>query len=222
MPGSNPRLVSQDVAYAFRPTRQADKIINRDRITRNVIVMGASAGGIEVLIRVFSELPPDLAAIVGVVLHRGPIPSELLQVLSKKSALPIVEPWHDSKLEAGVVVLAPPDHHIEFSSQGVAVRRGPKEHSTRPAIDPLFRSAAQSFGNRVVGILLSGGGDDGVNGLIAIKERGGVSLAQEPEDSDMPYMPLNAIRYDDVDGILLVKEIAPALIGLVKGEAVEC
>jgi two-component system chemotaxis response regulator CheB len=184
--------------------------------------MGASAGGIEVLVRIFSEMPLDLAAIVGVVLHRGPIPSELLHVLSKKSALPMMEPAQDSRLEAGRIYLAPPDHHIEFAPHRVVVRRGPKEHSTRPAIDPLFRSAAQSFGKRVAGILLSGGGDDGVNGLIAITDNGGISLVQEPEDAEMPYMPMNAIRYDHVEGVLPVKAIAPALASLVRGDAVEC
>ena len=167
-------------------------------------------------------MPPDLAAIVGVVLHRAPLPSELLQVLRKKSALPIIEPSHDTKLENGRIVLAPPDHHIEFTPHHVVIRRGPKEHSTRPAIDPLFRSAARSFGNRVAGILLSGGGDDGVSGLITVTERGGISLAQEPQDSGMPYMPMNAIRYDHVGGILPVKAIAPTLVSLVRGEEVEC
>jgi two-component system, chemotaxis family, protein-glutamate methylesterase/glutaminase len=222
MSGSNLAHASRRAAYPLEPTRRADRIVNRARIIRNVIVMGASAGGIEVLIRIFSEIPPDLKAVVGVVLHRAPMKSELMHVLGKKSALQIIEPSHDMKVETGVIFLAPPDHHIEFTTQYVTVRRGPKEHSTRPAIDPLFRSAARSFGNRVVGLLLTGGGDDGVNGLIAIKGQGGMSLVQEPEDSAMPYMPMNAIRYDNVDGILRIKEIAPALIALAKGEAVEC
>lgn len=208
--------------YASRLKRHANRVINGDRIKRNVIVMGASGGGIEVLIRIFSQIPADLKAIIGVVLHRGPRKSELLQVLGKKSALPLMEPSHDSRLDAGRIILAPPDHHIEFTPHRVIVQRGPKEHSTRPAIDPLFRSAAQSFGNRVVGILMSGGGDDGVNGLIAITDNGGISLAQEPEDADIPYMPMNAIRYDHVDGILPIKEIAPTLAAVARGDAVEC
>ena len=207
---------------ASRPQRRARRIINQDRIKRNVIVLGASAGGIEVLVRIFSEMPPDLAAIIGIVLHRGPLPSELLQVLSKRSGLPMIEPSHDSTLQPGRIYLAPPDHHMEFTPHRVIVRRGPREHSTRPAIDPLFRSAARSFGTRVMGMLLSGGGDDGVSGLMLIKEHGGVSLAQEPQDSEMPYMPMNAIRYDHVDGILPVKAIVPTLSSLTRGEAVEC
>ncbi|HJR76262.1 MAG TPA: chemotaxis protein CheB [Nitrospiraceae bacterium] len=223
MSRSNRRPVVAGLAlFGSRPRHQTDRIINRTRIKRTVIVIGASAGGIEVLIRLFSEMPPDLTAIVAVVLHRGPIPSELLHVLSKKSALTMIEPSYDSRLETGRIYLAPPDHHLELTSHHVTVRRGPKEHSTRPAVDPLFRSAAESFGNRVVGLLLSGGGDDGVNGLITIKEQGGIALVQEPEDADMPYMPMNAIRYDHVDGVLPVKAIAPTLTLLVRGDAVEC
>jgi two-component system, chemotaxis family, protein-glutamate methylesterase/glutaminase len=213
---------SRFTSHASRPQRRARRILNQDRIKRNVIVLGASAGGIQLLMRIFSEMPPDLPAIVGMVLHRGPLPSELLQVLSKRSSLPMIEPLHDSTLEPGRIYLAPPDHHMEVTPHRVIVRRRPKEHSTRPAIDPLFRSAARSFGTRVVGMVLSGGGDDGVSGLMLVKENGGLSLAQEPQDAEMPYMPMNAIRYDHVDGILPVKAIVPILSSLARGEAVEC
>jgi two-component system chemotaxis response regulator CheB len=103
----------------------------------------------------------------------------------------------------------------------VLVRRGPKEHSTRPAIDPLFRSAADSFRNRVVGVLLSGCGDDGVAGLVAIKDNEGICLVQDPEEADMPYMPINAIRYDHVDRTLPAKAIASIVSTLAKGGMVE-
>jgi two-component system chemotaxis response regulator CheB len=90
---------SRFTSHASRPQRRARRILNQDRIKRNVIVLGASAGGIQLLMRIFSEMPPDLPAIVGMVLHRGPLPSELLQVLSKRSSLPMIEPLHDSTLE---------------------------------------------------------------------------------------------------------------------------
>jgi two-component system chemotaxis response regulator CheB len=184
--------------------------------------MGASAGGIEVLLRILSELPPGLPAKVGLVLHRAPFASELVEVLGKRSALSILEPSHDAALRGGVIYLAPPDHHLEFLRHRVAVRRGPKEHSTRPAVDPLFRSAAENFGERVVGVLLSGGGEDGVNGLMVIKENGGISLVQEPGDAIMPFMPINAIRYDHVDCALPAKSIAAALVTLLRGEPLQC
>lgn len=206
---------------AARPLQTHRQPLNQETIKRDVIVMGASAGGIEVLIRMFSELPPDLPAIMGVVLHRGPIASELRLVLGKRSVLPIVEPAQDLSSRKGTIFLAPPDHHLELKPHRALVRRGPKEHNTRPAIDPLFRSAADSFGSRVVGVLLSGCGDDGVTGLIAIKHHGGICLVQDPEEADMPYMPVNAIRYDHVDRILPAKAIASTLGTLVKGGPVE-
>jgi two-component system, chemotaxis family, protein-glutamate methylesterase/glutaminase len=204
-----------------RSKQTGSQPLNREGIRRDVIVIGASAGGIQVLIRIFSELPPDLMAIVAVVLHRGPIPSELREVLGKKSVLPIVEPEQSLRPKKGTILLAPPDHHLELKPHRVFVRRGPKEHSTRPAIDPLFRSAADSFGNRVVGVLLSGCGDDGVTGLIAVKDNVGICLVQDPEEADMPYMPINAIRYDHVDRTLPAKMIASTLSRLAKGGTVE-
>jgi two-component system chemotaxis response regulator CheB len=196
--------------------------LNGNGIVRNVVVIGASAGGVEVLVRIFSGIPANLAAVMGVVLHRGPIPSQLLEVLSRKSSLPLIEPGHDRRLESGMIFLAPPDHHMEFQSSHILIRRGPKEHSTRPAIDPLFRSAARSFKTRVVGVLLTGCGDDGVNGMIDIKEQGGLCLVQDPADAEMPYMPMNAIRYDHVDAVLPVKAIASTVSRLVQGDMVKC
>ncbi|MGD9725889.1 MAG: chemotaxis protein CheB [Nitrospiraceae bacterium] len=221
MHGSNLRRHWRHDLDALRLEKR-NGALNRKGIVRNILVIGASAGGIEVLIRIFSQIQPDLDAVVAVVLHRGPIPSELLHVLSKRSTLPLIEPDQDMRMKYGTVFLAPPDHHMEFQPPRIVVQRGPKEHSTRPAIDPLFRSAARSFGTRVVGLLLSGCGDDGVNGMVAIKDKGGLCLVQDPEDADMPYMALNAIRYDHVDALLPVKSIASTLNRLVEGEVIEC
>jgi two-component system chemotaxis response regulator CheB len=221
MPGSNLRRHWPHDWDASR-LKKGTGTLNSKGIARNVVVIGASAGGIEVLIRIFSQLQPNLAAVLAVVLHRGPIPSELLQVLGKRSSLPLIEPEHDMRMKSGTIFLAPPDHHMEFKPPRILIRRGPKEHSTRPAIDPLFRSAARSFETRVVGLLLSGCGDDGVNGMVAIKDKGGLCLVQDPDDADMPYMAMNAIRYDHVDGVLPVKSIAPTVNRLVKGEVIEC
>ncbi|HEX2056071.1 MAG TPA: chemotaxis protein CheB [Nitrospiraceae bacterium] len=209
-----------DVEAAARLKQNTSSPLNGKQIKRTVIVMGASAGGIEVLIRIFSELPPDLGAVVAVVLHRGPIVSELRQVLAKRSVLPIIEPAQTLALRKGTILLAPPDHHLHLTPRQAVIRRGPKEHSTRPAIDPLFRSAADSFGSRVVGVLLSGCGDDGVTGLLTIKENGGICVVQDPEEADMPFMPMNAIRYDHVDRSLPAKAIASVLATLTKGVTV--
>lgn len=196
--------------------------VNADGIVRNVVVMGASAGGVEVLGRIISELSPGLSALLAVVLHRGPMASRLLEVLGRRASLPLVEPRNDMPLEFGMICLAPPDHHMELQSTRIVIRRGPKEHSTRPAIDPLFRSAALWFKTRVAAVLLTGCGDDGVNGMVAVKENGGICLVQDPAEAAMPYMPMNAIRYDHVDAILPVKAIASTVNRLVRGEVVEC
>jgi len=221
MPGIRRLYDFLDAEAAARLKENASAPLNGERIKRDVVVMGASAGGIEALIRIFSELPPDLGAVVAVVLHRGPIASELRQVLGKRSALPIIEPAQTLTLRKGAIFLAPADYHLELQPHRAVIRRGPKEHSTRPAIDPLLRTAAESFGSRVVAVLLSGGGDDGVTGLVTVKENGGICLVQDPEEADMPSMPINAIRYDHVDRLLPTKAIASVLATLTKGGTVE-
>lgn len=212
-PGCRPR---HDRHHPSRP------LINAHHVVRDVIVLGASAGGIEVLIRVLSELPAGLPALIAIVVHRPPGPSHLAEVLRRRSPLAVMEASNRLKLISGRVYLAPPDHHLEFEPTRLVVRRSPKEHSVRPAIDPLFRSAARAFGRRVVGMLLSGGGDDGVNGLILIKQNGGISLTQDPADAPMPYLPLNAVRYDHPACLVPTEAIASTLTALVKGRAVAC
>jgi two-component system chemotaxis response regulator CheB len=203
---------------AFGSTRRSP--FNTDRTKRDVIVIGASAGGVMALSELFAALPADLPASIGVVLHRSTVPSELAHVLGRRSRLPLVEPQDRAPLKPGVIYLAPPDHHLVMEPHCVGVRRGPKEHSTRPAIDPLFRSAAAAFGKRVVGILLTGCGEDGVSGLIAISQASGITLAQDPDDAYMPYMPMNAMRYDEVAGVFPLRELSGVLVALVRGRRV--
>lgn len=194
--------------------------INDQRIKRDIIVIGASAGGVPALQQIFAAFPAHIPAIVGVVLHRGPQPNALGYVLGRRSTLTVVEPNHGTALKPGLIYLAPADHHLLFERGKVIVQRGPREHSTRPAVDPLFRSAAESYGRRVVGLQLTGCGEDGVSGLIAITEAGGLTLAQDPEEAYMPYMPLNAIRHDDVAGLVSLKDVGSILTSLANGEQV--
>lgn len=195
-------------------------VINSERIKRDIIVIGASAGGVETLMELFASFPPRMAAAVCVVLHRSPEKGELAHVLSRRSILPVIEPERQTALNAGRIYLAPPDYHVLLTSRGIAIQRGPKEHSTRPAIDVLFRTAAMAHGPRVVGVLLTGAGEDGVSGFIAISKASGVTLTQDPDEAYMPYMPLNALKMDDVDGVLRIKEMAPTLTALAAGEPV--
>jgi two-component system chemotaxis response regulator CheB len=193
---------------------------NLDGTKRDVIVIGASAGGVMALSELFAALPATLSASIGVVLHRSTVPGQLATVLGRKSALPVVEPKGSGPLETGVIYLAPPDHHLLFEPHAVAIQRGPKEHATRPAIDPLFRSAAASYGERVVGVLLTGCGEDGVSGLIAISQGSGVTLAQDPADAYMPYMPLNALRFDEIAGVFALRDMASVISALAEGQPV--
>jgi len=186
---------------------------------RDVIVIGASAGGVQAIMRLLAKLPADFPAIVGIVLHRSPYhETQLAVVLGRHSALRVYEPSEGDVLERGVVYIAPRDQHLLLADGRAHLSRGPREHLTRPAIDPLFRSAAAEFGARVVGVLLTGYGGDGVPGLIAIKAAGGISLVQDPDDATHPTMPRRAIAEDDVDAILPLDAMADALVSLAHGE----
>jgi len=202
------------------PGKDQRRSINAEGIKRDIIVIGASAGGVMTLMELFAAFPSRMPAAVGVVLHRGPERGNLAMVLGRRTVMPVVELEGNVALKRGNIYLAPPDHHLLFEPNTIVIQRGPKEHSTRPAIDPLFRSAAASYGKRVVGVLLTGAGEDGVSGLVAISRASGVTLAQDPEEAYMPSMPLNALRGDDVNGVFSIKEMAPALAALAAGERI--
>ena len=194
--------------------------INTEGVKRDVIVIGASAGGVMALEELFGSLPARLPAAIAVVLHRSTSPGELITVLARRSPLPVIEPKDSSAFRPGVIYLAPADHHLLFQHGGISAYRGPKEHSARPAIDPLFRTAAASYGQRVVGMLLTGAGEDGVSGLIAISQASGLTLVQDPDDAYMPYMPINAMRFDDVAAVFPLRHMAAVLTALVRGQSV--
>lgn len=184
--------------------------------TQRIITLGTSAGGLAALQSIVRELPADLPASVLVVRHMGAdSPGLLPTILGKASSIAIKHPVDREELVAGCVYVAPPDHHLLVESTGrVRLSRGPKENRFRPAIDPLFRSAAHAFGPRVIGVVLTGALDDGTAGLWAIKRQGGVTVVQDPKDAVAPSMPLSALRYVDVDHCLPVAEIGPLLCRL--------
>jgi two-component system, chemotaxis family, protein-glutamate methylesterase/glutaminase len=194
--------------------------LNPEGIKRDIIVIGASAGGVTALKELFASLPPDLPAAIGVVLHRSSSPSGLADVLGRDSDLPVIEPANHSPLKQSTIYLAPPDQHLLFNGDGVIIQRGPKEHSTRPAIDPLFRSAAEKYGERVLGVQLTGCGEDGVSGLLHINAAAGLAIAQDPAEAYMPYMPMNALRFDDVQGIFPLRDIGSVIVALARGNEV--
>ena len=189
---------------------------------RDIIVIGGSAGALEVLATIISQLPRDLPAAVFVVLHMSPgRESKLRAILSRAGRLIAIEPVDKQKFESGRIYVAPPDRHLMIEDHHLSIGHGPKENRSRPAIDPLFRSAALAHGPRVIGIVLSGSLDDGTAGLWAIKNRGGIAIVQDPAEALYNVMPQSAIDNNSVDYILPVREIAPALRSLVGEEIVE-
>lgn len=179
---------------------------------RDIIVVGASAGGVEVLVQLVRGLPADLPASVFIVLHVPPTGAGLLpRILERAGPLPVAHPCDGEPVERGRIYVAPPDLHMTLEGGVVRTVRGPRENHHRPAVDVLFRSAALAYGPRVVGVVLSGALDDGTAGLLAIKRRGGIAVVQFPEEAPFPDMPRNALRYAEVDHTLPVGEIARLL-----------
>lgn len=181
----------------------------------DIIVVGASAGGVEVLSQLVRGLPANLPAAIFVVLHISPNgPSVLPNILNRRSALNALHPKDGDPILHGRIYVAPPDRHLLVKRGHIQVAHGPKENRHRPAIDPLFRTAARAYGARVVGIVLSGALDDGTAGLMAIKNKGGVAIAQDPEEALYDSMPRSAIENVKVDCILPVSEMPPVLVRL--------
>ncbi|MDX6693478.1 MAG: two-component system, chemotaxis family, protein-glutamate methylesterase/glutaminase [Blastocatellia bacterium] len=184
-------------------------------LTRDIIVIGASAGGIEALRTIARGLPQDFPASVFVVLHTAPqSPGILADILARAGALPASNALDKEAIQHGRIYVAPPDHHLVIEPNRVRITRGPKENRFRPAVDPLFRSAAQVYGPRVIGLILTGNLDDGTAGLWAVKRLGGTAIVQDPEEALAPSMPHSAMRQVKVDHCLPVGEIAPLLARL--------
>jgi len=187
----------------------------------DIIVVGASAGGVEVLCQLVSSLPQDLPAAIFIVLHvpahgTSVLPSILNRAIARshKTAtthLQAIHPKGDEVIEHGKIYVAPSDRHLLVKDGYVHLTMGPKENSHRPAVDPLFRTAARVYGKRVVGVVLSGLLDDGTAGLAAIKQQGGVAIVQDPDEAMYSGMPRSAIENVDVDRVLPIADIATFL-----------
>lgn len=184
---------------------------------RDIIVIGGSAGSIEALKTLFAALPPTLPAAIFVVVHMSAdSPGLLPAIFDRISPLPVLQATDQTPIRAGHIYMAPPDQHLLVEPGWMRVTYGPRENRFRPAIDPLFRSAAYAFGPQVIGIVLSGLLDDGTAGLWAVKDRGGVAIVQEPSDALYPSMPQSALGYVAVDYRLPTSEMAAILEHLVR------
>jgi two-component system chemotaxis response regulator CheB len=180
-----------------------------------VVVIGASAGGVAALLEISEKLPPFFAAPVCVVQHIGNNPSLLPELLRFRGPNHAVHAEDGQRLTSGTLHIAPPDHHMLLDGETLRLTHGPKENHARPAIDPLFRTAALALGPRVIGVILTGQMDDGTAGLKAIRDCGGITIVQSPETAVAPEMPHSALRNVDVDYCVPLAEIAPLLAGLV-------
>ena len=188
----------------------------------DIITIGASAGGVEALGALVAGLPVDLPASVFVALHVPSHGNSLLpQILSKRGPLPAEHAEEGRAIEPGRIYVAPPDHHLLIHQGTIRLSRGPRENGVRPSIDPLFRTAARWYGPRAVGVILSGTLDDGTAGLLAIKERGGVTVVQDPDDAIFPGMPRAAIDVVPVDYVLAARRIPELLDQLARATGVQ-
>jgi two-component system chemotaxis response regulator CheB len=188
----------------------------KDPPSRDIVVIGASWGGVEALKGIVAVLPSGLQSALLVVLHTNPTPaSRLPAILSSSGPLPAEHGRNGMRIERGRIYIAPPDHHMTVGPIGfIGLNRDPKEHYTRPAADPLFRSAASVYGSRVIGIILTGGGHDGTEGLIAIEQAGGLSIVQDPDEARDRSMPTSALLHGKPDLCLPLREIAGVIMRL--------
>ena len=187
-------------------------------VRRNLIVIGASLGGVQALRRLLAQLPPDLEAAVFVVQHTGPH-GQIDTALESEARLPVRAPEDGERFALGTVYVAPADRHMLVGAKSIQLVRGPRENGSRPAIDPLFRSAAAHHGARVVGIVLTGLLDDGGAGLDAIRRSGGVTVVQDPGDAAFPDMPRNALALAPASHVIPLAEMGELIVRLSQEEA---
>jgi two-component system chemotaxis response regulator CheB len=186
-------------------------------IVRDIIVIGASAGGIEACTQLLKLLPADFNASVFVVVHLAPqAPSVLGKILARHSNIEVKNPVDGEEVQTGKVYVALANQHLILKPGVIKLSRGPRENGSRPSVDVLFRTAAYSYGERVIGVVLSGALSDGTAGLLAIKAGGGVAIVQTPDEASFGGMPRNALDYVDVDFELHLKDIAAELIRLTR------
>ncbi|PWT99282.1 MAG: chemotaxis protein CheB [Bacteroidetes bacterium] len=182
-----------------------------------IIVIGASAGGFEAFKTLVKKLPSDFSTPILIVWHLSPdVQGVLPQVLNRVNKIFAANAYDGEEIEAHRIYVAPPNRHLLVNDGKMSVTNGPKENGFRPAIDPLFRSAAYAYGNRVIGVILSGALDDGTAGLWTVKEYNGIAIVQDPMDAEVPSMPENARRGVNVDYCVGISELSGLLVQLTK------
>lgn len=186
----------------------------------DIIVVGGSAGSVDVLRQLCAGLPKDLPASIFVVVHVGMQTGDLLpSILTEAGPLPALMAQDGDRFERGRIYVAPSDRHLMLGNGIIRLGSGPRENLSRPAIDPLFRSAALNYGPHVIGVVLSGYLNDGASGLVAVKRCGGLTVVQAPSDASVSEMPLQALESCDVDHKATAAEMAGVLTRLVQEPA---
>jgi len=186
----------------------------------DIVVIGASAGGVETLIEIVHQLSASIRAAIFIVVHVSPDSTGLLPgILNRHSPVPAQQAEDGARIERGKIYVAPPDRHLLVEDGYMHVVRGPKHNRYRPAIDLLFRTAARHYGPRVMGVVLTGFLDDGSSGLLAIKNAGGISIVQDPNDAQVASMPRSALEQVHPDYCVSALEIGPLINRLVQVEA---
>jgi two-component system, chemotaxis family, protein-glutamate methylesterase/glutaminase len=186
------------------------------RPLKKVIVIGGSQGAIEALLRIVPSFPADLSAAILIVVHM-PVDSVsiLPKVLSRAGSLKACHPKDREILRPGNIYVAPPNYHLTLEGRTICRSKGPRENRHRPAIDPLFRTAARSFGLGVIAILLSGNLDDGSAGIFAVRKLGGIAIVQDPASAQAAGMPQSALDYAGANFVLLPGQIGPKVTELI-------
>src|SRR5262245_32272367 len=200
-------MVSQEILHRpDRPVRLAQ------RAPGAAVGIGASAGGLTALDRLFSKLPADIKAPVFVVLHIGDRPSEFPSLWARHSAMPCRYAHDGERVQQGHIYVAPPDCHMIVEQDHVLLTHGPRENWARPSIDVLFRALAWEYGDDAIGVILTGGLKDGTAGLYEVKRRGGIAIVQDPAEAEMSSMPQSAFDNVAVDYRLALKKIPECLM----------
>jgi two-component system, chemotaxis family, protein-glutamate methylesterase/glutaminase len=185
-------------------------------LQRDIVVVGASAGGVEALGALVRGLPAEMPAAVFIVLHVHPGGTSVLaRILARQTSMHVAAARDGEPIERGRIYVALPDHHMLVGKGVVELTRGPRENGHRPAVDPLFRSAARSYGQRVIGVVLSGALDDGTSGLQVISDHGGATMVQDPAQALYPSMPKSALAHDSTARVVRIDEMADALCAMV-------
>ena len=203
----SPTIIQSDIGLQVPPTQPV----------RQIVVIGASAGGVDAVLRLLEGLPRSLPAAVFVVIHIAPTNSSLFpSIIERRTGHPARHPADGEPIERGMVYVAPPDLHMTLEKTKVRISSGPKHNLHRPAIDPFFRSAAEQFRGQVIGVVLTGFLDDGAAGLAAIKQHGGVTIVQDPRDASAPSMPLSALQLQEPDYCVPLAQVPKLIDSLVR------